>query len=298
MKTLKKKYSVAAFIDILGYKDLILKDSKENELESFIELKETIDYALFCTSESLKGAMKFLDNKNQSEEHFANRLNVKQFSDNVYFSFDYYNDDPLDLYFGIYIITTISTLYQRLMLGKGYFVRGGIANGLNLVDKNFIFSNALIKAVETEKETIYLRITFHKELRDILVNGTDNPFKQILERQYIVDWAEHVFLNPFLSYNRIIETEIISAPQDTLEEFKGMFNNLSNKHKRLIRRISNKYLDYIDDKKFISIARRQVASKIKKYKNKEQSIYEKYLWMRNLINWIEHKPSELSFKFI
>ena len=129
MKALEKKYSVAAFIDILGYKELILKDSLESEIKHFNELKETIDFALQCTVEATKTTMNFLENKYGNAERLSKRLNVKQFSDNVYFSFDYSNVDKFEMLFGVYVITRISCLYQRLMLGKGYFVRGGIAHG-------------------------------------------------------------------------------------------------------------------------------------------------------------------------
>ncbi|HLG34805.1 MAG TPA: hypothetical protein VI757_08000 [Bacteroidia bacterium] len=262
---LEKKYSVAAFIDILGYKELILKESIERETELFADLKETIDFALQCTSESIKSSMDFLDNKFESSERLAKKLNVKQFSDNIYFSFDYSTNDKIDLYFGIYIITTISCLYQRLMLGKGYFVRGGIANGLNMVDKNFIFSTALIKAVETEKETIYPRITLHKELRDIYVEAKDNPFRELTSGQLVEDWAEQVFLNPFLNYEQRTQKELDLLPQEIVQ---GLFQNISKKQRRLINKINNKFADYFDDKKFHSLARKKIAERIKKHKNK------------------------------
>jgi hypothetical protein len=295
MKTLEKKYSVSAFIDILGYKELILKESIEREEEIFTDLKETIDFALQCTSENIKSTLNFLDDKYESSERLAKRLNVKQFSDNIYFSFDYSNNDKFDLYFGIYVISTISCLYQRLMLGKGYFVRGGIAHGLNMVDKNFIFSTALIKAVETEKDTTYPRITLHKELRDVFIESTDNPFRKLAHGQFVEDWAEQVFLNPFLNYEQRTQKEFSLMPQGAVQQ---ILENISKKQQRLINKINNNFADYFDDKKFNSIARKQIAEKIKKHKNKQQSIYEKYLWTRNLLNWVDGKQSDLTFKMV
>lgn len=295
MKKLEKKYSVTAFIDILGYKELILKESLEKETESFLDLKETIDFALQCTSEAIKSSMEFLDNKYESSERLAKKLNVKQFSDNIYFSFDYDNKDEIDLYFGIYIITTISCLYQRLMLGKGYFVRGGIACGLNMVDKNFIFSTALIKAVETEKDTVYPRITIHKELRDIYLQSKENPFKELTRGQLVEDWAENLFLNPFLNYEQRIESEMKLIPEDDL---KNLMENITRKQQRLIKKMDTKFSFYFDNKQFNSIARKQISSRIIKHKNKDQKVYEKYLWTRNLLNWIEGKQTDLIFKFM
>lgn len=295
MKPLEKKYSVSAFIDILGYKELILKESIEREAEIFSDLKETIDFALECTSENIKSTFNFLDDKYKSSEKLSKRLNVKQFSDNIYFSFDYSNNDKLDLYFGIYVISTISCLYQRLMLGKGYFVRGGIAHGLNMLDKNFIFSTALVKAVEIEKNTIYPRITLNKELRDIFIESTENPFRELVFGQFVEDWAEQVFLNPFLDYEERSKKELNSMPK---EDVQLLLENISKKQQKLINKINNTFADYFDDKKFNSIARKRIAERIKKYKNKNQSIYEKYLWTRNFLNWIENKQSDLTFKMV
>ncbi len=295
MKSLEKKYSIVAFIDILGYKELILKESIERETELFADLKETIDFALSCAVYSIKDSVSSLDNKYENQERFATKLNVKQFSDNVYFSFDYSNDDKIDLYFGIYIITTISYLYQRLMLGKGYFVRGGIANGLNMVDKNFIFSTALIKAVEMEKETVYPRITMHQEIRDIFIEAKDNPFRELAHGQLIEDWAEQVFINPFQNYEQRIQRELELLPE---EDALHLFQNITKKQQRIINKLNKKFADFFDNKKFNSLCRKIISDRIKKYKNKQQKIYEKYLWTRNLLNWIDGKPTEITFKLL
>jgi len=294
MKTLEKKYSVAAFIDILGYKDLILNGSQTRELELFNDLKNTIEIALTATIKSNKSMLKFLDNKYEGTDNISDRLKVKQFSDNIYFSFDYKDQNDIDMYFGIYIITIISSLYQRLMLGKGYFVRGGIANGLNMLDKNFIFSTALIKAVETEKDTIYPRITLHTELKKIFVFGTDNPFKEMTQELYVQDWSGHIFLNPFNYTSRNIKL-LEKLPQKELKQLEEAITITQKKH---INKI-NKEMDYlIDDKKYNSIARGHISKNIKKYKNKNQCVYEKYLWSRNFLNWVENKQTNLTFKYI
>ncbi len=294
MKTLEKKYSVAAFVDILGYKDLIQNDSLEREIELFNDLKNTIDIALAGTVESAKSMFNFLDSKYESSERISDRLKVKQFSDNIYFSFDYEEQSDIDLYFGIYIISNISSLYQRLMLGKGYFVRGGIACGLNMVDKNFIFSTALIKAVETEKDTVYPRITMHSELKEKFISGQENPFKEITQGLYIQDWAEHIFLNPFNHTSRNIKA-MGSLPQDELLQIEEA---ITKTQKRVINKMNKGFAHLFDDKQFNSIARGHISKKIKKYKNRNQSVYEKYLWYRNFLNWVDNKQSDLTFKYV
>lgn len=294
MKTLKKKYSIAAFIDILGYKDLIQNESATREIEIFNELKDTIDFALASTVESTKTLLNFLDEKYESNEKVSKKLNVKQFSDNIYFSFDYEEENNDDLLFGIYVISNISLVYQRLMLGKGYFVRGGIAMGLNMVDKNFIFSTALIDAVEMEKDTIYPRITLHPKLKEKFLSIPENPITQMVKRLFVQDWSDHVFLNPFNHVSRNTE----DLTKMTTEEIEEIENSFSRTQKRLINKINKNYSYLIDDKKYNSIARGNISKRIWKYKTKNQSIYEKYLWLRNFLNWVEKKPSELMFRYL
>lgn len=294
MKTLEKKYSVAAFVDILGYKDLIQNDSIEREIELFNDLKNTIDIALAGTVESVKLMFKFIDSKYENSEKISDKLKVKQFSDNIYFSFDYDEQNDLELYFGIYIISIISSLYQRLMLGKGYFVRGGIACGLNMIDKNFIFSTALIKAVEIEKNTIYPRITLHPELKEKFLTGHENPYKEITHGLYIQDWAEHIFLNPFNHTSR--NTKVIQSlsHEDLVQIEEAMLIT----QKRIINKMNKGFAHLFDDQEFNLIARGHISKKIKKYKKRNQGVFEKYLWLRNFLNWVDNKKSDLTFKYL
>ena len=41
-----------------------------------------------------------------------------------------------------------------------------------------------------------------------------------------------------------------------------------------------------------------IEGRMNEYKNKERSIYEKYLWTKNLLNWVDNKPSEPIFKYL
>lgn len=292
MKKLQKKCSVAAFIDILGYKELIQNESADKEIELFNELKTTIDFALISTVETIKVMLNYLDNKLDVTEKISSKLNVKQFSDNIYFSFDYDENDDEELGFGIYIISTISLVYQKSMLGKGYFVRGGIAHGLNMVDKNFIFSNALIDAVQTEKDTIYPRITLHPKLKEQFLKLNNSQLTELIMPMYVEDWAGHIFINPFNQISNNQKTiEMLS--QEQLDEIE---TSLTKLHKRMINKLNNEFSYLLNDKEFNSISRAHISKKIKKYKFRTQSIYEKYLWLRNFLNWVENKQSDLTFR--
>ena len=84
-------------------------------------------------------------------------------------------------------------------------------------------------------------------------------------------------------------------PEDDVQH---LIENISKKQQPLINKINNNFADYFDDKKFNSIARKRIAERIKKHKNKQQSIYEKYLWTRNFLNWVDDKKSDLTFKMV
>lgn len=291
---LEKKYSVTAFLDILGYKELILNNSNGNELDIFEDLKSTIEIALEATVDSIKLMYDHLDEKNESSERISHNLNVKQFSDNIYFSFDYEEHSDLGFYFGIYIISFISAFYQRLMLAKGYFIRGGIAHGLNMIDKNFIFSTALIKAVETEKNTVYPRITLHPELQKKFLSDIDNSFITSSPRLYVQDWSGHVFLNPYGHISRTQEI-IDSLPQDEqINAEKAILETQSH----IIDKLNNNFNNLLDDSEFNSMIRETIQENINKYRGNNQSVYEKYLWTYNFLNWVDKKTTELTFKYI
>lgn len=294
MKKLQKKYSIAAFIDILGYKDLIQNEAIEREIELFNDLRNTIDLALASTVEMTKTLLSYFDKKYDSTNKISERLKVKQFSDNIYFSFDYEEENEEDFLFGIYIVSNISLVYQRLMLGKGYFVRGGIAMGLNMVDKNFIFSTALIDAVETEKDAVFPRISLHQKLKEKFLLIENQPLKEILKEIFVYDWADNLFLNPFNHSSR--NTKALSMiPNDELEEIEQTINRTQ---RRIINRLNKNFSFVLDDKLFNSISRAHISKRIRRFKGRNQSVYEKYLWFRHFLNWVDNKQSDLLFRYL
>lgn len=293
MKKLQKKYSIAAFIDILGYKDLIQNEAIEREIELFNDLRNTIDLALASTVQMTKTLLLYFDKKNDTSNKISNKLKVKQFSDNIYFSFDYEEDNEEDFLLGFYIISNISLVYQRLMLGKGYFVRGGIAMGLNMVDKNFIFSTALIDAVETEKDTVFPRVTLHKKIKEKILSIENEQFKDLLQEMFVYDWADNLFLNPFNHSSRDIKA--LSKISD--EEIEEIEQTITSTQKKIINKLNKNFSFVLDDKQFNSISRKHISKKIKRFKGRNQSVYEKFLWIRNFLNWVDNKQSDLIFRY-
>jgi hypothetical protein len=73
---------------------------------------------------------------------------------------------------------------------------------------------------------------------------------------------------------------------------------ITKTQKRVINKMNKDFTHLFDDKQFNTIARRHINSKIKKYKSRNQGVYEKYLWSRNFLNWIDNKQSDLTFKYV
>lgn len=293
MNHLEKKYSVTSFIDILGYKELILNEADGKEAEFFSDLQESIEVSLRFTADSIKRNLDIISELTGNSEKPSEKLNVKQFSDNIYFSFDYDKDDIMDLAFGSYIIISTASFYQRLMLGKGYFVRGGIAHGFNMVDKNFIFSNALIRAVEIEKETIYPRITIHKDLAAILIKYNNNPFSFLMKDFLIEDWTKQIFVNPFINVEEKTIEELKLLPVEILEPW---ISKIASDQNELSTKINNKYSYFTNTPKFNALVRKIILERLNKFQGKQQNVFEKYLWALHFLNWTEGKKTKLYFK--
>jgi hypothetical protein len=269
----------------------MIQESTKNEHEVYSNLSNSIKYAHDYTINTLNLTFELLTDLFNSKERLSERLKVKQFSDNIYFSFDYEIDEPYDLYFGIYIIITISSIYQRIMMNKGYFVRGGIAHGLNLVDDHLIFSEALIKAVEIEKKATYPRITLHKETVALFTDTINNPFREITSDLLIEDWAKHVFLNPFFNVEEQVKRQ---NRQITDSDFKKLMKKIA---KNIIDLKAEEHSNLFNDTTFRATAHEYIKDNLRNNKLKNQEILEKYIWLENLLNWVEKKRSNIKFSY-
>ncbi len=290
---MKGRNSIVAFLDILGYKELIEIESAGKEVQFFNELRNAMGIALETVA-TFKTSTDFLENRNQSDYNLSSKFNVRQFSDNIFLSFDYEDENDNDFLFGLFIISHISAYYQLLMMIKGYFIRGGISSGLNMVDENFIFSTALIKAVDIEKVTNYPRIALDPRLYEYVYNS-NNQYKDVQSFLFVSDWANNVFVNPFnvgLRTNHLFSRTPISERSELSEHIKI-------KHKNLTENLNSKdYKNVLDDTETSSVILKFINANIEKYQTSDQRIFEKYLWLENFLNWTINGKSDLSFKSI
>ncbi|MBK7243856.1 MAG: hypothetical protein IPH98_08350 [Saprospiraceae bacterium] len=287
MKNLENHQSIVAFIDILGFKEIVKENNKSKDYNILNQLKEalhlSINKSIVVMKEWLK-AFGEIENENLDA-----KLKYRQFSDNLYFSFDY-KDDKSDYELAVYLVTSIAAFYQRNMLSKHFYIRGGIADGQNYCDEHMIFSSALIKAYEFETRTaIYPRIIIDPKILKSLPK--DNIINKLLPNIFVMDWAGLIFLNPF---------KIITSVNNILAQFPNISNDLikiKNKNTSLLTLEDTLYLEPdISDEILANNVKDNLELKLRKYKNIPE-FYEKYLWLKEFLLWQHNHKGNLNFKY-
>ncbi|QXI21132.1 hypothetical protein HU724_019155 [Pseudomonas iranensis] len=129
MSEVKIEKRFCAFIDMLGFKSIVTKNGNANEACSQVV-------------NALKAGLSALEQPKD-----LGLIDVKSFSDNVLISL------RCDL--GQVFVAPIFEFicrYQIELIRHGYFVRGGLALGGLYIDENAIYGEALIEAVDIEKD--------------------------------------------------------------------------------------------------------------------------------------------------
>lgn len=175
--------------DILGFKKIIENAEKDKAEETLNKLKITL-------SESI-GILKLFGTV---EKQTSMKLNYKLFSDNLYASFSY-EDQNLQSFSDAFIVAIIfARSYFSNMLANKILVRGGISFGNDYYDDTMIFSMALVKAYTIESEkAIFPRIVIDNELINLIKKDLLLPSKMfltILNNSILKDQEGIYFINP------------------------------------------------------------------------------------------------------
>lgn len=171
-----------AFIDILGFKNL-LKEDKVNNIKSVLEVfykEQQENY-----------------NKNKSNKSSIG-VEISLFSDSLIISYpvkdNITNADNL-----FYLIMDIIFIQFDLAF-RGVFVRGGIAKGKLYHNKDICFGEALLLAEDMEKSAVYPRVVLAEETMTVAIkNNVENDKKY---SQYNDFESEAVY------YYRILKKDI------------------------------------------------------------------------------------------
>ncbi|GIP59102.1 hypothetical protein [Paenibacillus woosongensis] len=153
MNTINYQERNVAFIDILGFSNLINKS-------------ETNPQILIDVYESLKILKEYKDNITSfNSDELSPQVSV--FSDNVVISYINNNKDS-----EYYLVLDCIVLYLSL-LAKGILVRGGITTGALYHDKDIVFGPALVKAYHIESNySIYPRIVCDDTNYGLIIEGS------------------------------------------------------------------------------------------------------------------------------
>lgn len=129
---------MVAFIDILGFSSFISDDAQSIEPARLLELRQLL----------------------ASVKSSAVELDVRAFSDSIIIS------APLEVTAVVQLLKTTLDLQSRFV-SNGVLVRGGIAFGKHYSDDTLIYSEALIRAYELEKDKArFPRILVASDLLD------------------------------------------------------------------------------------------------------------------------------------
>jgi hypothetical protein len=138
-------YHFVAFIDILGFSDMVEQDCNGPStdavfLPKLLEVhKKAFSYASKCAG-----------------------AKVTQFSDSIILALPYAADD-------FAAVVDHVALLQQSLLQDGILSRGGLSYGKHYSDEEFIFSDALIRAYKIERDrAIFPRVVVDEDLLDLL----------------------------------------------------------------------------------------------------------------------------------
>jgi len=185
----KAKECFVAFIDILGFSQMIEEDKGEGSQLKII--KNAIDTATSFMEERQQIT-------NHPDHYWYQEFKVKSFSDcfciSVPLEFDNGSKDYIQNFVSFY---TWLEVFCNTLLANGFLCRGGITQGWHYFDNKIIFSKALVDAYLLEsKQANHPMVMLHPNL---IIKLRENNFLQQACYTYLFvhDDAGKTFLHPF-----------------------------------------------------------------------------------------------------
>lgn len=132
--------SFVCYADILGYKHLVQQAIDAGQMNSFLmRLRRALSRAYTQIREHSKISFR------------ASLFSIKVFTDNIVIGYPLERPIIRD---GAPELSDVIGIFSEFQVGlavEGFFVRGGIAYGDHYMDKDIVFGDALLKAVNLEK---------------------------------------------------------------------------------------------------------------------------------------------------
>lgn len=159
-----------AFVDILGFRDIIDRSKREPPEVTIEEILSALNYP----EPAAKGEMLIGEVGDISESDHK----VTQFSDSIVISTEPSESGLL------YLVDHVERIVFNL-LKLGVFCRGGIAKGLLFHEKNLVFGQAMIEAYDLEHEKAdYPRVILSKEVDTFALSMDSGQGVVIMSKLY------------------------------------------------------------------------------------------------------------------
>lgn len=245
-----------AFIDILGFKELIFNLEKESDKEELRKVKSILNFM----------------NEETIESRYGTDLPIYELKDGIALEKELGN--PRMLYVSdCMVISADPTLDGFKILSNkihkiisdlavdGYFCRGAITKGSLFHHGNVLFGSAYIKAYHLESKAIYPRIILDPDIIDFFELTDDKvPLAPIFygkdeDNYYFLKYFTFQFYPPYLSdwihYLLIVRGHIINNLTSQLNKYKN--NEDREIHKKNHQKYQwlaeefNRNIEYYDD---------------------------------------------------
>ncbi|MBN1970416.1 MAG: hypothetical protein JXR48_10105 [Candidatus Delongbacteria bacterium] len=182
LNQIKVEEYVCAFIDVLGFKNMITECKEDSKM-----LNDNLHKVLGALENEIKDL--------QSDKDF-NALDYKVFSDNIFIGIklwsEYHENEIFDM------ITTLAKIQLNLAL-EGIFIRGGVVIDKLYIDERIIFGPGIINShVLESKISIYPRIILSHEIKDMIEvysNFYDKEDETPAETLLINDHDDYFYIN-------------------------------------------------------------------------------------------------------
>lgn len=219
------RQSVVAFIDVLGYEDMVLESEASGHPQDFlIHLRNSLSNAIRYLDEDIRKYSLILDPKLFKKDLYRIRI----FTDNIVIGYPVRDDAEAELG----RVFSLLAFFQLEMVTHGFFLRGAISVGDLFIDATVVFGNGLIEAYRGERD----------KARDPRIILTDSATKAVERHLTYYAYpsqspqARDLFIDAdgqyFLNY---LDTILIA------EEEHGPYYEELDKHKRAVENCLDKY---------------------------------------------------------
>ncbi|MBC8146525.1 MAG: hypothetical protein H8E98_00900 [Bacteroidetes bacterium] len=224
MENTKYDERYVAFVDILGFTDLVGKSADSNSTISLADIVTALKFTPPAGQDKIVlGRIGDISKSNHQ---------MSSFSDNIFISTDSTENGLM------HIINHLEQISFKL-LKLGFLCRGGLTKGLCYHHENIVFGPAVIEAHDIEKKVSkYPRVV----LSDTVIQDGQNanaPINEIFNTFVRKDFDSKYFVH----YLRIIRLFSDSMEKDQQQDYIEMLRNIENKIEENLNHAKNEEKD-------------------------------------------------------